>query len=53
MRKRTIATAVAASVVLVSGLSACHGRTNDNVEPNGETIDVVIDTVAADSVVQQ
>lgn len=36
---------IVAAPILLLGLSACHGRTTESVESNGETIDVVIDTV--------
>lgn len=40
------ALAILAAVAIVS----CKGRTLDNVEPTGETIEVFIDTAATDTV---
>lgn len=40
--KAAAATYVAATAMLI-GMSACKGRTMDNVEPTGETIEVMID----------
>ena len=41
------------AVGLAAALSACTGRTADNMVPTGETVEVVIPTsdVAADSVI--
>lgn len=35
-----------AGTILLPALSACHGRTLDNVEPTGETVEVAIDTLS-------
>lgn len=42
LNKATAATFVAAVAVL-SGLTSCKGRTMDNMEPTGETIEVNIE----------
>lgn len=41
-RKVTAATFVAAVAVLIC-MGSCKGRTNDNVEATGDTVEVVID----------
>ncbi|MDE5869209.1 MAG: hypothetical protein K2H18_03165 [Muribaculaceae bacterium] len=41
-RKVTAATVVAAVAVLIC-LGSCKGRTTENVEPTGDTVEVVID----------
>lgn len=54
MRILNIKTVVTASVVatVVCILASCKGRTMDNMEPTGETVDVVIET-PADTVVSE
>lgn len=42
--RRTAIILSAATLVLI--LSACKGRTMENMEPSGETVEVNIDTVA-------
>lgn len=54
--KTRIAAAFAATVLLSSGLAGCKGRTMENMEPLGETVEVDVpvpsaDTVAVDTVV--
>lgn len=55
--KVRIAAAFAATVLLSFGLTGCKGRTMENMEPLGETVEVdvaeapVADTAAADTVV--
>ena len=55
--KTRIAAAFAATILLSSGLAGCKGRTMENMEPLGETVEVDVpvapsaDTVAADTVV--
>lgn len=39
--KTSVATAAALTAVAL--LSACKGRTSENVQPSGETIEVIID----------
>ncbi len=46
---RTIAVAVAATIVVFSGLVSCKGRTMKNMEPTGDTVEVIIDRAADDA----
>lgn len=48
MRRRHALMAGAAALLLLAAAS-CKGRTMENMQPDGETVDVVIDTVAIDS----
>lgn len=48
---KTIAAAFAATIVASIGLCSCEGRKMSNMEPNGETVEVVVDT-HADSIVE-
>ncbi|MBD5299713.1 MAG: hypothetical protein HDS22_07080 [Bacteroides sp.] len=43
MRRALHYTGVMAIAMLATGLTGCKGRTTDNVEPTGDTIEVVID----------
>lgn len=47
--KKTIAVAAAMAMVIVSGLSSCKGRTMENMEPTGDTVEVVIETPETDT----
>ncbi|MDE6537219.1 MAG: hypothetical protein K2M13_04190 [Muribaculaceae bacterium] len=49
--KAVAATFVAATAVL-SGLTSCKGRTMDNMEPTGDTVEVVIDNSAAEAMIK-
>lgn len=40
--------AATAAVLAVCSLTGCKGRTMENMAPNGETIEVAPDTIAAD-----
>ncbi|MDE7180737.1 MAG: hypothetical protein K2N88_06025 [Muribaculaceae bacterium] len=40
---KTIAAAVVATIVVSISLTSCEGRRMSNMEPNGETVDVVIE----------
>jgi len=42
---KTIAATGVVAVVLLSILGSCKGRRIDNMEPTGDTVDVVIETV--------
>ena len=45
MRKMlTYAGSLAAIALLALGATSCKGRTNDNVEPTGDTVEVIIPT---------
>lgn len=49
--KAVAATFVAATAVL-SGLTSCKGRTMDNMEPTGDTVEVVIDNSAEEAMIK-
>ena len=52
MNKAAAATLVVATAML-SGMVSCKGRTMENMEPTGDTVEVVVntaDSVAADTV---
>lgn len=56
LNKANAATAVVAFAMLI-GISACKGRTMNNMEPTGETVEVIVnaedeDQTANDTVIE-
>lgn len=46
-KKAIVAVSAAAVALLFFLLPSCKGRTMENMEPTGETVEVVIDSVAS------